>query len=178
MANYKALKCYPSKQSGIDARKYGRRKRGLFVFVRIPGVLALAATLTAGPASASSFVVMDRSLPAATPSIVTLGTPAPQTPSIIAMGEPLPAVANEKVAAIPSRRRHGPDLAPLVIRGGVAGSAIAPARPAEKTAEPAATAQPNERASATQSDPASQPAASDAPPAYVPPNGYGKHRPQ
>ncbi len=88
--------------------------------------------------------------------------------------ESLPA--GERVARL-GGLAVGPST-PLVIRGGVAGSAFAPARPAEKTAEPAATAQPNERASATQSDPASQPAASDAPPAYVPPNGYGKHRPQ
>jgi hypothetical protein len=141
-------------------------------------MLALAATLTAGAASASSFAVVEGSSSSATPSIVTLGTAGQQTPSILSMGEPLPAVANEKVAAIPSQRRHGrPAPAPLVIRGGVAGSAFAPARPAEKTAESAAIAQPNEQASATQGDAAGQTAAPDTPPAYLPPNGYGKHRP-
>ncbi|MGB3899094.1 MAG: hypothetical protein WA973_11110 [Mesorhizobium sp.] len=145
--------------------------------MRIPGMLALAATLTAGAASASSFAVVEGSSPPATPSIVTLGTAGQQTPSILSMGEPLPAVANEKVAAIPSQRRHGPAPAPLVIRGGVAGSAFAPARLAEKTAEPAAIAQPNEQASASQGDTAGQSAAPDAPPAYLPPNGYGNHRP-
>lgn len=144
--------------------------------MRIPGMLALAATLTAAPASASSFAFVEEASPTATPSIVALGTAGPQTSSIIRIGEPLPAVANDKVAAIPAKRRRGPSLAPLVIRGGVVGTAFAPARPSGKAAEPAATTEPNEQASASQNEAAGKPPVPDAPPAHLPPNGYDKHR--
>src|SRR5690606_29741849 len=119
-------------------------------------------------ANASSFAMMGEPTPTATPSIVALGTPGPKASSIRTMGEPLPAVADETVAAIPPQRRRGPALAPLVIRGGIAGTAFAPARPADKTDKPAPAAQSNEQASASQGEPAGQPATSEAPPAYVP----------
>jgi hypothetical protein len=52
-----------------------------------------------------------------------------ETPSIIALGEPLPEVADEKVAAIPEKAKLGPPSSPMVIRGGIAGGAFAPAAP-------------------------------------------------
>ncbi|MHA6644159.1 hypothetical protein [Mesorhizobium sp. A623] len=146
-------------------------------------ILTMAAT---GMAQGSSFVVMGETAPAATPSIITLGAPAParqtgqpsaqgarfvetplETPSIIALGEPLPEVTFEKVAAIP---RRGPNFQPLVIRGGIAGDAFAPAIP------PKDTAAPSQQAAASKGDAPAPPPAPAAPPAYLPPNGYGKHR--
>jgi hypothetical protein len=159
-------------------------KTGVFLSVRVPGVLTLAATLTAGVANASSFAFTGDALPA-TPSIVMLGASAvatthlasiPTMPSIIAMGEPFPAVTNEKVAAIPSKRRHGPAFEPLVIRGGIAGNAFVLAKPADKAAKPTTIAEPEQQASAPQNEAPDQAAAPSAPPARLPPNGYGKHR--
>jgi hypothetical protein len=155
----------------------------LFVRVLAAFILTMAA---AGMARASSFVVMGDTAPAATPSIITLGAPAParqavalgaqsarfaepplETPSIIALGEPLPEVTFEKVAAIP---RRGPTFQPLVIRGGIAGDAFAPAIPPRDTAAPA------QQAAASRGDVPAPPPAPASPPAYLPPNGYGKHR--
>jgi hypothetical protein len=151
----------------------------LFVRVLAAFILTMAA---AGMARASSFVVMGDTAPAATPSIITLGAPAPvmasaqdassverplETPSIIALGEPLPEVTFEKVAAIP---RRGPTFQPLVIRGGIAGDAFTPASPPRDTAAPA------QQAAASRGDVPAPPPAPASPPAYLPPNGYGKHR--
>lgn len=169
------------------------------MFVRVIGVLIV----TTGAAHASSFVAMGELAPASTPSIVTFGatpariaearpsydllpeadrhsfTPAPHgveaiagMPSIVAMGEPWPEVTNEQVAAIPRSRRRGPKFQPLVIRGGLVGDAFALAKPDSTKAAAAST----QEASASQgNDPEPSPA-SDAPPAYLPPNGLGKHR--
>lgn len=132
------------------------------MFVRvIAGLIVMT-----GAAQASSFVVMGESAPVATPSIVALGAPAPAsaaTPSIVAMGEPLPTVTGEKVAAIPHTRKRGPRFQPLVIRGGLADNAFAVASPS-----------PQQAASGTDAPP--EPPAPDQPPAYLPPNGLGKHR--
>jgi len=134
------------------------------VFLFVPAIAGLI--VTTGAAQASSFVVMGESAPVATPSIVALGAPAPAsaaTPSIVAMGEPLPTVTGEKVAAIPHTRKWGPRFQPLVIRGGLADNAFAVASPS-----------PQQAASGTDAPP--EPPAPDQPPAYLPPNGLGKHR--
>lgn len=170
------------------------------MFVRVIGVLIV----TTGAAHASSFVAMGELAPASTPSIVSLGVPAPAriaetrpshtlepeadrhsftpdpheaeaiagTPSIVAMGEPWPQVTSEQVAAIPRNRRRGPDFRPLVIRGGLVGDAFAVAKPDS----PKAAAAPTQEASASQGDEPEPAPAPDAPPAYLPPNGLGKHR--
>lgn len=187
--------------------------RGLLLSVRVLGVLTFVATLAAGAANASSFVVMGETAPAQTPSIVTLGEAAStkiaeakpvapswtdetrkdlrqaygranrhsvapnssetattpvETPSIVAMGEPLPEVAQEEVAAIPSRRGNGPNFKPLIIRGGIVGDAFVPADKPEQEASSARNGTPPAEPS--------EPASPAAPPAYLPPNGLGKHR--
>lgn len=155
----------------------------MFVRVLAAFILTMAAS---GAARASSFVVMGDVAPASTPSIITLGAPAPvmasaqdassverplETPSIIALGEPLPEVTFEKVAAIPDK---GPSFQPLVIRGGITGDAFAPATPAKNGKDKAAPAQ--QAAAAPKNDAPAPPPTPAAPPAYLPPNGYGKHR--
>lgn len=64
-----------------------------------------------------------------------------ETPSIMALGEPAPAVTLEKVAAIPNKPKRGPMFKPLVIRGGVAGDAFAPATHAASSSTAADTSE-------------------------------------
>lgn len=160
--------------------------------VRVSGVLALIATLSGGAAQASSFVVMGDKPPAKTPSIVTLGavTAAKNMPSVIVMGDPAPEVTEEKVAAIPRKQAYGPNFKPLVIRGGVPGDAFAApeekAKSEKSDSEQQSASAKNGTAKNSESTdtpaapttPAapSAPAAPASPPAYLPPNGLGKHR--
>lgn len=188
LANYKSLKCYLSGKAPCLPRNCIYGDGGRFLFVRVIGVLIVST----GAAHASSFVAMGDTEPASTPSIVTFGAPAGDTrawqsvmpaspavqeaaavtPSIVAMGEPWPEVTNEKVAAIPQKRSRGPRFQPLVIRGGLVGNAFAPAKPDGKNT---ATAPTQEASASQESDPEPSPAP-DKPPAYLPPNGLGKHR--
>ncbi len=82
-----------------------------------------------GGAAASSIVTMGAAAPAATPSIVTMGAsamaasvevrpdaPLAASPSVVAYGAPWPPVTDEKVAAVPRKKRPG--SAPVVMRGG------------------------------------------------------------
>ncbi|WP_315919244.1 hypothetical protein [Mesorhizobium sp. SP-1A] len=106
------------------------------------GILGLG--LTAVSASAGSIITPETKQAPSAPSVVVLGAntsaplaarPSPvATPSLIVLGDAPPEVADEKVAAIP--RRSGPTFSPMVIRGGIVGSAFAqataPAQPAEK----------------------------------------------
>lgn len=145
-------------------------------------ILTLAAMT--GNVRASSFVITGDSAPSSTPSIVFVTMPAPSTyaepgeqnlatPSIIALGEPVPDVTYEKVAAIPRKPRYGPVFNPVVIRGGIVGSAFSPAisaAPADTTSEP------DQQASASDEEAPAPPVDPHAPPPYLPPNGMGKHR--
>ncbi|HEY4193633.1 MAG TPA: hypothetical protein VGM46_13385, partial [Mesorhizobium sp.] len=96
------------------------------------------------------------------------------TPSIIAMGEPAPGIGYEQVAAIPKPKR-GPLYQPMVIRGGVAGDAFAPAsssdQPAVATSAPArspANPSPAGPASGGQPPSAPPPPTPTAPPVLAP----------
>lgn len=108
------------------------------MFLRIVLGITLA-TLTC-EAQASSLVFPG--VPASTPSILALTAPdaAPSdVVSVVALGEP--DVTYENVSAIPgeTETRHGLVAGPVVIRGGVVGSAFSV--PAQGKA-PAATAAP------------------------------------
>lgn len=101
--------------------------------------------------------------------VLEASRPAMPTPSIIALGEPLPQVTNEKVAAIPQKSKHGPASSPMVIRGGISGSAFAPATPA-----PAAASSPaRQTATSARRKPPEKPErrepAQPSPPAIPPP---------
>jgi len=168
----------------------------LFVSVRVLGAFVLMTTLATGAARASSFVVMGEAAPASTPSIISLGQPAPvkmaeikadwqrysparsersvkvETPSIIALGEPMPEITYEKVAAIPKKSNRGPNFSPQVIRGGVVGEAFAPASRAEPSAVATNTQKTAPQASASgdnsPSAPQPPPGPTAPPPAVVP----------
>jgi len=212
LANYKVLECYPF--------AIGTGDGDLFLFARVVAAVFLTVASSAGAARASSFVVMGETEPAATPSIVTLGSPAAtrsaearpstpswvdkshqalqeafrqadwrsfpsierqhpgtmETPSIVAMGEPFAEVTGEKVAAIPQKRGQGPNFEPLVIRGGIVGDAFPPARVADNAETSKKAGEPAQQASASDGDSPAPAPAPNAPPAYLPPNGLGKHR--
>lgn len=106
------------------------------------------------------------------PSVESLNPVAPETPSIIALGEPAPEVTYEKVAAIPQKLKHGPMYKPLVIRGGVAGDAFAPAASAAPSAVTASSQNTPSPAAASGSQPPSAPPppapAAPTPPAIAP----------
>lgn len=76
-------------------------------------------------------------------SFVTLGGEPAATPSIIALGEPAPGVSDDKVAAIPKMPEKAPSeawLPPMVIRGGIVGGLSADPVPAPVHQEPTAVA--------------------------------------
>lgn len=107
--------------------------------------------------------------------------PVQASPSIVAMGEP--AVENMQVSAIaekkPASRR--PDVAPMVIRGGISGEMFA--RESAPSAEPASSASPQpdaEQTAATSSDAADSEAGVTSEPEQsepaAPPSSLGRKR--
>ncbi|MBN9222395.1 MAG: hypothetical protein J0I79_31035 [Mesorhizobium sp.] len=144
------------------------------MFLRIVLGITLA-TLTC-EAQASSLVFPGA--PASTPSILALkaiDTGTSDVVSVVALGEP--DVTYEKVSAIPgeTETRHGLVAGPVVIRGGVVGSAFSV--PAQGKA-PAATTTPAPtpaKATASATPPSGaqkKPATSSAAP--MPASGVGK----
>ncbi|MBN9547819.1 MAG: hypothetical protein J0H31_02770, partial [Alphaproteobacteria bacterium] len=111
--------------------------------MRLLGAFGISLLAMNGAAHASSIVVVGPST--STPSVIRLNAIEPArlsaalTPSMIALGDPVPAVTDEKVAAIPEKSGHQP--APMIIRGGIVGSAFAtPATASAKAATPATAA--------------------------------------
>jgi len=153
----------------------------------------LALLAPCGPSWASSISVLPAGTSGPTPSLVSYGgsqapvvearairgeastgeNPSSATvylisPSVIAYGADAIPPANEKVAAIgvpaEAPRRFNTEAFPLVIRGGIAGSAFsAPPAPSASPPTPALPAQPAEAAS--------QSPASSAPAALTQPQG-------
>ncbi|TPI21950.1 hypothetical protein [Mesorhizobium sp. B4-1-1] len=125
--------------------------------MRLLGAFGISLLAMNGAAHASSIVVVGPST--STPSVVRLNAIEPtklsaaSTPSMIALGDPVPAVTDEKVAAIPEKSGH--QQAPMIIRGGIVGSAFAApaapasAKPATPATTPAATAPANGTSPAT-----------------------------
>jgi hypothetical protein len=99
------------------------------VRIHIVGSVILSLAAIAGTAQASSLIVLGPS--GSTPSIVKLvaleqSKAADIKSSVVALGEPMSDVTYEKVAALPEQpaAKHGPMQAPMIIRGGVVGSAF------------------------------------------------------
>ena len=135
--------------------------------MRVLGALGFTLAAMAGGAQASSIVFLGVST--STPSVIKVGGAEPMTiasaPSIVALGDAQPEVTYEKVAAIPEKPRHGQD--PMIIRGGVVGSAFAAPAPARASAaaapaaetKPGAETVPAGTTTASNGKPGSQPAA-------------------
>ncbi|TPJ65433.1 MULTISPECIES: hypothetical protein [unclassified Mesorhizobium] len=145
--------------------------------VRIWGTLAITLAAMAGGAQASSLVFPGA--PSATPSIVTLeaadAAKAGDMRSVTALGEP--DVTYEKVAAIPNapEARHGFLQNPMIIRGGIVGSAFSTPTQAKVPATAPATATASTAPAANgQKTPATSPAAAPAAAAQQPVPGVGK----
>jgi cell division septation protein DedD len=150
------------------------------VFLRVVLGITLA-TLTCGAqacaAEASSLVFPGA--PASTPSILSLksnDTTTSDVISVMALGEP--DVTYEKVSAIPgeTETQHGFVVSPMVIRGGVVGSAFSV--PAQGKA-PAAAATPaptpaKATASATPASGTPQKKSTTSSAAPLPASGVGK----
>lgn len=99
-------------------------------------------------------------------SIITLGGTPEATPSIVSLGEPAVAVSDDKVAAIPAPpvSPSKPALAPMVIRGGIAGGASANPVPTPVRSEPAeASTKPSLQADTRSAPPASQSSQAESP---------------
>ncbi|TPL00320.1 hypothetical protein FJ938_22845 [Mesorhizobium sp. B2-4-14] len=140
--------------------------------------ILLGITLAALSCESQASSLVFPGAPTSTPSILTLkatDTKASDVVSVVALGEP--DVTYEKVAAIPNEPEapHGFKQSPMIIRGGVVGSAFstpaqgkapAAATPAPTPAKATASAAP---ASGTQKKPIA-PAAAPTPPA----SGVGK----
>ncbi|MBZ9808920.1 hypothetical protein LB542_02335 [Mesorhizobium sp. BR1-1-9] len=143
--------------------------------VRIWGTLAITLAAMAGGAQASSLVFPGA--PASTPSIVTLeaadAAKAGDMRSVTALGDP--DVTYEKVAAIPNapEARHGFLQNPMIIRGGIVGSAFSTPTQAKAPATATATASAAPAANG-QKTPATSPAAAPAAAAQQPVPGVGK----
>ncbi|MCA0056173.1 MULTISPECIES: hypothetical protein [unclassified Mesorhizobium] len=145
--------------------------------VRIWGTLGVTLAAMAGGAQASSLVFPGA--PSATPSIVTLeaadAAQAGDTRSVTALGDP--DVTYEKVAAIPNapEARHGFLQNPMIIRGGIVGSAFSTPTQAKVPATAPATATASTAPAANgQKTPATSPAAAPAAAAQQPVPGVGK----
>jgi len=129
--------------------------------VRILGALGIILAAITGGAQASSLVFPDE--PSSLPSIIKLDdarkldtadtAKANNARSIVALGEPLPDVTYEKVSAIPGEpeARHGFPQSPMIIRGGVVGSAFSAPTPSAAKATAAAPAKATAPATATAS---------------------------
>lgn len=154
--------------------------------------IALLGIAVSGPAGASSFVMLERAVDAATPSIIfyreprvetlapsspdvvmqppiPLGAPPPGlaggagdmaviSPSIIALGEP--AVETGQVASIGQRerpRQRGPNLPPMVIRGGIFGDPFGGPSEATSSAPLEAAAPPGSMEPAASPRPSASP---------------------
>lgn len=104
------------------------------VSVRILGALGIT-LVVGGSAQASSLVFPGA--PASTPSIIMLGAKLNDARSVVAVGETQPDVTYEKVSAIPDKPevRHGFQQGPMVIRGGIVGSASSVPPPSAATAK-------------------------------------------
>lgn len=100
-------------------------------------------------------------------SIITLGGTPEATPSIVSLGEPAVAVGDDKVAAIPAppvSKPSEPALAPMVIRGGIAGGASANPIPTPVRSEPVeASTKPSLKADTRSAPPASQSSQAESP---------------
>ncbi|MBZ9852986.1 hypothetical protein LB566_04200 [Mesorhizobium sp. CA13] len=146
--------------------------------MRIWGTVAITlAAMAGGGAQASSLVFPGA--PASTPSIIVLQTTdaaeAGDMRSVVALGDP--DVTYEKVAAIPNapEARHGFLQNPMIIRGGIVGSAFSTPTQAKAPATAPATATTSAAPAANgQKTPATSPAAAPAAAAQQPVPGVGK----
>lgn len=101
----------------------------------------LALLALAGPAEASSIVLVEPMTQELGPSMVMVEDET--TPSIVALGEPadiVPPVTDETVAAIPETSPLREPV-PMVIRGGIVGGAFSTPAPAAVEESPAQAAE-------------------------------------